>query len=499
MRYLLPALFLFSLNGLALANNDQFIIPKHEQGESLATTRYAYVPVEVHSDDSGSNTQTLHGAYASYVLEIDAKHGLHFSHWLSEVKSKLTVAGYQVSLACTQDCSSKVYRAMIEDTFRQDGLYKVGYTNTNKNQFGYLTALKTSGEQTDAVIIFAKQTRSDELMLAYEQVSSTPMPNAGVKVDNSFTIAPLDFSQLTPRKKDAPNTADHPMLTRFPGSFLTWSSRNDFESYPLIVGPYNKTIPTKRVEGKVTTLNYKIDKRVGPYAVHKNYMDALVENDFQIIFECAAATCGKMLVRDNLQDTVFAKNHKADFYNMSTKSHYYFFTAEKQTPQGKIYTSMYSYQTSGKYEVDFVADIIEEKSVSKADLNIDSDGLTKEIATKGSVSLYGIEFDFNKHTIKESSTAQLNEIAEFLKQQPNITLYVVGHTDNKGAFDYNQTLAQKRAAEVAKVLSQNYQIDASRLHPVGVGPVAPKAANDSDGNMQKNRRVELVLKSPLAI
>ncbi|MCE0555949.1 OmpA family protein [Motilimonas sp. E26] len=499
MRNIVSALLLSSVSGLALANNGQFVIAKHELGTSLATTQYSYVPVEIHADSSGKNYTTLSGAYASYVQEIDGKHGLHYRHWLSEVKAELTAAGYQINLECTEQCSTKPYRAKIDDNFRYEGLYKVGYTSANKNQFGYLTAVKGSADQQEAVIVFAKQGYKDELLLAYEQISSTPMPSAGVKVDNNFTIKPMDFSQLKPAEKDANGAVDHPMLTRFPGSYLVWSSRNDFEPYPLITGPYKKKIPTKTVEGKVTTLNYRIDKRVGPYAVHKNYMNALLDNDFQIIFECSAATCGNMLLRDNLKNTVFAKNHKSDIYNMGEKSHYYLFTAEKQTPQGKIYASMYSFQTSGKYEVEFVADIIEEKAVSQADLNIDSDSLTKEIAAKGSVSLYGIEFDFNKHTIKESSTPQLNEIADFLKKQDQITLYVVGHTDNKGAFDYNQGLAQKRAAEVVKVLTQNYQIKPSRLHPVGVGPVAPKAANDSDSNMQKNRRVELVLKSPLAI
>ncbi|XQF90883.1 OmpA family protein [Pseudoalteromonas espejiana] len=55
-----------------------------------------------------------------------------------------------------------------------------------------------------------------------------------------------------------------------------------------------------------------------------------------------------------------------------------------------------------------------------------------------------------------------------------MSLYVIGRTDNKGAYSYNQDLSARRAAEVVNQLVNKYQINSRRLHPVGVGPVAQK-------------------------
>ncbi|MCK8137776.1 DUF4892 domain-containing protein [Pseudoalteromonas sp. 2CM28B] len=174
-------------------------------------------------------------------------------------------------------------------------------------------------------------------MASYEQLTEIPLPSSGVKIAQNFAIEPLDYTSLKAPKKDTKGTSDHPLIERFPGSYLVGSAVTDFESYPLIIGQYKKTIPTKRVEGKVTTVNYPIDKQVGPYAVYKNYMNALQQVGFTILHSCKATTCGNMVLRDNLKNTVFAKNHKSDIYNISRKSHFYLFTTEKSPRRKYLY------------------------------------------------------------------------------------------------------------------------------------------------------------------
>ena len=70
-------------------------------------------------------------------------------------------------------------------------------------------------------------------------------------------------------------------------------------------------------------------------------------------------------------------------------------------------------------------------------------------------------------------------------------LYVVGHTDNQGAFDMNIDLSRWRADAVVKKLTVKYGVVAARLRP-GDGPTAPVAANETEEGRSKNRRVELV-------
>ncbi|ATC99812.1 MULTISPECIES: OmpA family protein [Pseudoalteromonas] len=481
---------------VAMASSDGFVVAKNESAETLSSAQYAYIPTVIMMDNEGKQSVEITGQYKSYVQEQISQPSISYSHYLEELANNLIADGFTIATKCLTDCSTKSYRKTVENSFRYKNIYQIGYTGVRKNRFGYLSAIKGEEGSRQAIQVFVQNDYRDALMYAYEQIVETKMPDIGVSVDNNFKIKPFDFSSLKAPEDDARGSADHPMIERFPGSYIVHSAVNDFESYPLIIGPYKKSIPTKKVNGKVTTINYRINKKVGPYAVHQNYINALQKAGFNLIYECSAVDCGNYILRDNLQNTIHAKNHRSDIYNITRKSHYYLFSAEKVTPQGKIYATIYNLQYSGKYDVEMVVDIIEERAMSQVALNIDSDTLSKQIQATGSVSLYGIEFDFDKHTLKASSDKQLAEIADFLKNSKQVSLYVVGHTDNKGQYGYNHDLSKRRAAEVVNTLVSNYKIDKQRLTPVGVGPVAPKAANDTESNMQQNRRVELVLKSP---
>ena len=76
--------------------------------------------------------------------------------------------------------------------------------------------------------------------------------------------------------------------------------------------------------------------------------------------------------------------------------------------------------------------------------------------------------------------------------QPELKLFVVGHTDNQGKLDYNLTLSAQRAASVVRYLTRTSGIDKARLEPHGLAFLAPVATNNSEAGKQRNRRVELV-------
>ena len=83
-------------------------------------------------------------------------------------------------------------------------------------------------------------------------------------------------------------------------------------------------------------------------------------------------------------------------------------------------------------------------------------------------------------------------MAALLTSQPDLRLYVTGHTDSTGGFDHNMQLSAARAASVVDALVTTYGIDVSRLAPAGLGPTSPVASNDTEDGKAKNRRVELV-------
>ncbi|MFC3270155.1 OmpA family protein [Vulcaniibacterium thermophilum] len=113
------------------------------------------------------------------------------------------------------------------------------------------------------------------------------------------------------------------------------------------------------------------------------------------------------------------------------------------------------------------------------------------------IDLKGVNFDYDKSTLRPDAIAILNEAVEILKRYPELRVEVAGHTDSKGTDAYNQKLSERRAQAVYDYLTSN-GIDASRLvGPVGYGesrPIAPNENPDGSDNPEgraKNRRTEL--------
>jgi OmpA-OmpF porin, OOP family len=101
-----------------------------------------------------------------------------------------------------------------------------------------------------------------------------------------------------------------------------------------------------------------------------------------------------------------------------------------------------------------------------------------------------VKFDFNKSEVKEDSQADIQSLADFMKQFPQTTTTVEGHTDAVGSDAYNQSLSERRADAVRDVLVNQHGIESSRVSSVGYGESRPVADNDSDSGRAINRRVE---------
>lgn len=125
---------------------------------------------------------------------------------------------------------------------------------------------------------------------------------------------------------------------------------------------------------------------------------------------------------------------------------------------------------------------------------LSAEDIAKEMKANGKATFYGIFFDTDKSDIKPESKETLEQMAKYLQTNPQINVFIVGHTDNIGAFEHNQQLSEKRAEAVVNYLIENYQIAASRLKGYGVSSLSPVSANTSEEGKSKNRRVEMVLR-----
>lgn len=106
------------------------------------------------------------------------------------------------------------------------------------------------------------------------------------------------------------------------------------------------------------------------------------------------------------------------------------------------------------------------------------------------LEVYGINFDFDKATIKPESEPVLQQMLALFKADPAYKAEVGGHTDNVGGKAYNLKLSGQRADAVRAWLVA-HGVAADRLTSHGYGFSQPLVPNDSDAHRAKNRRVEL--------
>lgn len=118
--------------------------------------------------------------------------------------------------------------------------------------------------------------------------------------------------------------------------------------------------------------------------------------------------------------------------------------------------------------------------------------MRSKLLTEGKIISYGIYFDSGKDVVKSESQGSLNEIANILKENPDLRIKVVGHTDSDGDDAMNLDLSKRRAANVKSALVKDFAIDGGRIETDGSGESQPIGPNDSVENKSKNRRVEFL-------
>ncbi len=115
-----------------------------------------------------------------------------------------------------------------------------------------------------------------------------------------------------------------------------------------------------------------------------------------------------------------------------------------------------------------------------------------KLITEGKFSTTGILFDVNASSIKSSSYGTLKDIATVLKENNDLKVKIIGHTDNDGNDASNLALSKKRADAVKDILVKEFGIDESRMQTDGKGETQPIAPNTSTEGKAQNRRVEFI-------
>lgn len=114
---------------------------------------------------------------------------------------------------------------------------------------------------------------------------------------------------------------------------------------------------------------------------------------------------------------------------------------------------------------EFTSDIAEEDAEYGVDFILSS--ITKPVV------IDNIFYDFDRATLRPESKTALDEMAQVLRDNPNVTIEMASHTDRKGTDEYNINLSSRRARSVIDYLI-SVGISPDRLQSQGYGESRPK-------------------------
>lgn len=104
-----------------------------------------------------------------------------------------------------------------------------------------------------------------------------------------------------------------------------------------------------------------------------------------------------------------------------------------------------------------------------------------------------IGFDTGNASISADSLGLLDHLVATLNRCPEAHVEIAGHADSTGSEEANPELSRQRAMAVAAYL-ERAGIAAANLTTAGYGSSRPVAANDTEANRARNRRIDFVVK-----
>lgn len=119
---------------------------------------------------------------------------------------------------------------------------------------------------------------------------------------------------------------------------------------------------------------------------------------------------------------------------------------------------------------------------------VDADGCPIPVEEVARIEL-AVTFDFDRSVVKPEFFAEIERVAQFMRQYPDVVIELEGHTDSTGTDEYNLGLSQRRADAVRQVLLDRFNVQASRITARGFGESRPVASNNTPAGRAQNRRV----------
>jgi peptidoglycan-associated lipoprotein len=101
-------------------------------------------------------------------------------------------------------------------------------------------------------------------------------------------------------------------------------------------------------------------------------------------------------------------------------------------------------------------------------------------------------FDTDRYDLRPDAQATLQALAAWLNANPQVTLTIEGHADERGTREYNLALGERRANSVRQYLV-SLGTNGNRLAVISYGEERPEALGSDEASWARNRRAVFVI------
>ena len=278
------------------------------------------------------------------------------------------------------------------------------------------------------------------------------------------------------------NPADHALFTGFPESEISELETIENTNYRVVLGSLQsargQVAPeaSERVRGKLTRILYQVPNSYSGQDVYDFFVEQMRMRGYRELFTCAGRACGssEYWANDIFGSRILYGPVRNQFY-----------LAMGSEPAGLFYISAYVITRINRQLLAYL-EIIEPVAAAAVPTQADPAFMLQQLREFGGIVLQELAFEADDRL---AASADLEEVAELMRLDPDLHLYLVAHLQGEGDLEELLVRSESRAEAVRQALL-GQGIDAVRLTARGLGPLAPLCVG---GNCAE--RVELVLRS----
>lgn len=143
--------------------------------------------------------------------------------------------------------------------------------------------------------------------------------------------------------------------------------------------------------------------------------------------------------------------------------------------------------------------VIEEAPFQPIQNEQQAEQINEEVKINEEISIETVEvpdrvfFAFDSSHISDEATKALDIQAQWLAHNPQITITIEGHCDERGTREYNLALGQRRATATQKYLISK-GIETNRIKTISYGKEKPAYFGTSEAIHAKNRRAVVIVR-----